>query len=159
MFFSEVKGNRTLTTCHRLRFMFTNPFRILCIILIVFGFSVAQIPDKQKVVSGAERALERAAKTNSMPAPGCAVGVSVNGESVFEKAFGLAEMEHNVPNTAQTIFESGSVAKQFTAASLVLLEQEGKVSVDDPVGKCIPELRHCGLALLLLGEVVSRTEV
>src|SRR5436190_1055006 len=149
MFFSEVKGNRTLTTCHRLRFMFTNPFRILCIILIVFGFSVAQIPDKQKVVAGAERALERAAKTNSMPAPGCAVGVSVNGESVFEKAFGLAEMEHSVPNTAQTIFESGSVAKQFTAAALVLLQQEGKLSIDDPVRKYIPELPDYGKPLTI----------
>ncbi|HUE82506.1 MAG TPA: serine hydrolase, partial [Pyrinomonadaceae bacterium] len=41
-----------------------------------------------------------------------------------------AEVEHNVPNTSQTIFESGSVAKQFVAASLVLLQQEGKLSLD-----------------------------
>lgn len=106
---------------------------------IVTGLQ-AQVPDKAKVIAGAERAFEKAAKTNPMPAPGCAVGVSLNGESVFEKAFGMAEMEHNIPNTPQTIFESGSVAKQFTAAALVLLEQDGKLKIDDDVRKYVPEL-------------------
>ncbi len=101
---------------------------------------VAQVPDKAKVIAGAERAFEKTAKTNPMPAPGCAVGVSLNGESVFEKAFGMAEMEHGIANTPQTIFESGSVAKQFTAAALILLQQDGKLNIDDPVRKYIPEL-------------------
>lgn len=111
------------------------------VVLLLFSLSSqAQVPDKAKVIAGAERAFEKAAKTNPMPAPGCAVGVSLNGESVFEKAFGMAEMEHGIPNTAQTIFESGSVAKQFTAAALVLLEQDGKLKIDDDVRKYIPEL-------------------
>ena len=74
------------------------------------------------------------------PAPGCAAAVSLRGETAFEKVFGLADLEHNVPNTTQTIFESGSVAKQFTAAAIVLLQQDGKLSLDDPVRKYIPEL-------------------
>src|SRR6187399_1182739 len=119
-----------------------------CIVLLVGG-AFAQVPDKTKVIAGAERAFEKAAKTNPMPAPGCAVGVSLNGESVYERAFGLAEMEHNVPNTTQTIFESGSVAKQFTAAALVLLQQDGKLSIDDPVRKYIPELPDYGLPLTI----------
>lgn len=114
-------------------------FGILSIVIGCIS-SAAQPPDKAKVIAGAERAFEKAAKTNPMPAPGCSVGVSLNGESVFEKAFGLAEMEHNIANTPQTIFESGSVAKQFTAAALVLLQQDGKLSIDDPVRKYIPEL-------------------
>jgi len=116
---------------------------IFLVFVVVFAFipnASAQVPEKAKVIAGAERAFEKAAKTNLMPAPGCAVGVALNGESVFEKAFGLAEMEHNTPNTPQTIFESGSVAKQFTAAALVLLAQEAKLSLDDPVRKYIPEL-------------------
>ncbi len=125
---------------------------------IVFGiFSVvagslgvmAQAPDRAKVVAGAERAFEKASKAVTMPAPGCAVGVSLNGESVFEKAFGLAEMEHNIANTPQTIFESGSVAKQFTAAALVLLHQDGRLSIDDPVRKYIPELPDYGKPLTI----------
>ncbi|MFN2501672.1 MAG: serine hydrolase domain-containing protein [Pyrinomonadaceae bacterium] len=102
--------------------------------------ATAQGLDKEKVIAGAQRAYEKAVKAVTMPAPGCAVGVSLNGETAFEKAFGLAEMEHNVPNTPQTIFESGSVAKQFTAAAVVLLSLDGKLSLDDPVRKYIPEL-------------------
>lgn len=102
--------------------------------------SFAQVPDRAKVLDGTARAFEKAAKTNAGPAPGCAVGVSVNGETIFEKAFGLAEMEHSIQNTPQTIFESGSVAKQFTAAALVLLQQDGKLKIDDDVRKYIPEL-------------------
>lgn len=119
-------------------------------ILLFLAISVSgQVPDKAKVVAGAERAFEKAAKTNPMPAPGCAVGVSLSGQSVFEKAFGLAEMEHGVSNTPQTIFESGSVAKQFTAAALVLLQQDGKLDLDDPVRKYIPELPDYGSPLTI----------
>ena len=109
----------------------------------------AQIPDKEKVVGGADRAFEKFTKAYVGPAPGCAAAVSVNGETVFEKAFGFADMEHNVPNTPQTIFESGSVAKQFTAAALVLLQEDGKLSLDDPVRKYIPELPDYGSPLTI----------
>ena len=72
--------------------------------------------------------------------PGCAVGVSRNGEPVLLRAYGMADLEHDVPNGAETIFEAGSVSKQFTAAAIVLLAQEGKLSLDDDVRKHIPEL-------------------
>ena len=61
----------------------------------------------------------------------------------------MAEIEHGIPNTAQTIFESGSVAKQFTAASIVLLSLEGKLSLDDPVRKYIAELPDYGAPLTI----------
>jgi CubicO group peptidase (beta-lactamase class C family) len=109
----------------------------------------AQVPSKEKVVAGAERAFEKVTKAYVAPAPGCAAAVSLNGETVFEKAFGLADLEFNVPNTAQTIFESGSVAKQFTAAAMVLLQQDGKLSLDDPVKKYIPELPDYGVPLTI----------
>lgn len=127
-------------------------FRIICGVLSIAVCSlglVAQAPDKPKVIAGADRAFEKAAKTNTMPAPGCAVGVSLNGESVFERAFGLAEMEFSIPNSAETIFEAGSVAKQFTAAALVLLQQDGKLKIDDPVRKYIPELPDYGKPLTI----------
>jgi len=109
----------------------------------------ARNPDKDKVVAGAGRAFEKFAKASVAPGPGCAVAVSLDGDSVFEQAFGLAEIEHDVPNTPHTIFESGSVAKQFTAAALVLLQQEGKLSLDDPVRKYIPELPDYGAPLTI----------
>lgn len=122
---------------------------LVFVLVVLSPFAFSQVPDKAKVIAGAERAFDKASKTNTMPAPGCAVGVSLSGETVFEKAFGLAEMEHNIPNTPQTIFESGSVAKQFTAAALVLLQQEGKLNLDDEVRKYIPELPDYGSPLTI----------
>ena len=87
---------------------------VLTVIAFLSTATLAQVPDKAKVAAGAERAFEKFAKAYVAPAPGCAAAVSLNGEVVFEKAFGLADLEHNVSNTTQTIFESGSVAKQFT---------------------------------------------
>src|SRR5215217_4060475 len=122
---------------------------VLTIVVAVSTVTSAQVPDKEKVVAGADRAFEKFTKAYVAPAPGCAAAVSLNGEVVFEKAFGLADLEHNVPNTPQTIFESGSVAKQFTAAALVLLQQDGKLSLDDAVRKYIPELPDYGVPLTI----------
>lgn len=72
--------------------------------------------------------------------PGGAIIVSRGNKVIYNKAFGLADLEHNVPNTTETIFESGSVAKQFTAAAALLLAAEGKLSLQDDVRKYIPEL-------------------
>lgn len=122
---------------------------LLALPLILTSILSGQTPEKEKVIAGAARAFDKIAKEISLPAPGCAVGVSLNGEMVYEKAFGLAEMEHGTPNTPLTIFESGSVAKQFTAAAVVLLSMEGKLSIDDPVRKYIPELPDYGSPLTI----------
>jgi len=76
--------------------------------------------------------------------PGCAVGVSRNGAVTLTRAYGMAHLEHDVPNTPATIFEAGSVSKQFTAASVALLVTEGKLSLADPVRKHFPELPPYG---------------
>lgn len=122
---------------------------VLTIVVSLSSSGRAQVPDKRKVVDGAERAFEKVTKAYVAPGPGCAAAVSLKGEIVFAKAFGLADLEHNVPNTTETIFESGSVAKQFTAAALVLLQQDGKLNLDDPVRKYIPELPDYGSPLTI----------
>jgi CubicO group peptidase (beta-lactamase class C family) len=81
--------------------------------------------------------------------PGGSVIVERNGKVIYHKAFGLADLEHNVPNTSTTIFEAGSVSKQFTAASILLLAQEGKLSLDDDVRKYIPELPVYGRVITI----------
>jgi CubicO group peptidase (beta-lactamase class C family) len=122
---------------------------VFALIALLSNATWAQVPNKEKVIAGAERGFEKFTKAYVAPAPGCAAAVSLNGETVFEKAFGLADMEFSVPNTPQIIFESGSVAKQFTAAAMVLLQQEGKLSLDDPVRKYIPELPDYGAPLTI----------
>ena len=72
--------------------------------------------------------------------PGCALGVYRNGGVLYSKGYGLASLELGAPITSETIFDIGSTSKQFTAASILLLEQQGKLSVRDDVRKYIPEL-------------------
>src|SRR5690349_1113254 len=72
--------------------------------------------------------------------PGGSILVARGEKIIYHKAFGMADLEHNTPNTIETIFESGSVAKQFVAASVLLLASEGKLSTKDDVRKYIPEL-------------------
>src|SRR5450432_2169706 len=81
--------------------------------------------------------------------PGCAVGVAQNGSVVLKSGYGMADLERNVPITPDTIFESGSVAKQFTAAALLLAAQQGKISLDDPLRKYLPELPDYGVPLTI----------
>ena len=81
--------------------------------------------------------------------PGCAVGVAVGGKPVVMKAYGMADLEHDVRNTPETIFEAGSLSKQFTAMAIMLLAKEGKLSIDDPVRKYIPELPDYGVPLTI----------
>ncbi len=72
--------------------------------------------------------------------PGCGVGVSREGKPVYVKAFGMSNLEYGVPLTTETVFESGSVAKQFTAGAIVALALDGKLSLEDDVRKYLPEV-------------------
>jgi CubicO group peptidase (beta-lactamase class C family) len=81
--------------------------------------------------------------------PGCAVGAAVDGKIEIAKAYGMADLEHGAKNTVDTIFEAGSVSKQFTAAAIVMLAHDGKLSLDDPARKYVPELPDYGVPLTL----------
>jgi len=80
------------------------------------------------------------AQWNSTHTPGCAVGVARNGTTILARGYGMADLESGTPITSQTILESGSVAKQFTATAILLLVGEGKIRLDDDVRKYVPEL-------------------
>jgi CubicO group peptidase (beta-lactamase class C family) len=81
--------------------------------------------------------------------PGCQLSISRNGQVLFSKAWGMADLERNIPLTTTSIIEAGSVSKQFTAAAILLLEQQGKLSLDDDVRKYIPELPDYGTPIKL----------
>ena len=70
--------------------------------------------------------------------PGAAVGVVRNGKVIKAEGYGLASVEFNVPATKETVFEIGSVTKQITAAAILLLIEEGKVSTDEKISKYLP---------------------
>lgn len=76
-------------------------------------------------------------------APGGAVLVARGGEVLLRAAWGLADLERAVPLTADSVFDIGSTSKQFTAACVLLLEQDGALRLVDPVRRYVPELPAC----------------
>ncbi|MFN0009780.1 MAG: serine hydrolase domain-containing protein [Planctomycetota bacterium] len=76
--------------------------------------------------------------------PGCSVGVYQDGRVLFAKGYGAANLEHQVPNAAHTVFDLGSTSKHVTAACIALLSVEGKLSLDDEVRRHVPELPEWG---------------
>jgi CubicO group peptidase (beta-lactamase class C family) len=71
--------------------------------------------------------------------PGVAVAVVDHGKVVMAEGYGWANVEHNVPVRPETVFQSGSLGKQFTAATVMTLVEEGKLALDDPIAKYFPE--------------------
>lgn len=71
--------------------------------------------------------------------PGVSVGVYRRGEILLAKGYGLANVELHVPVTPQTIFQSGSVGKQFVSAAIMMLVEEGKIRLDDSIVKYFPD--------------------
>ncbi len=80
------------------------------------------------------------ARIDRTDAPGCALGVYRDGTMLYARGYGLADLERRVPITPASVFDLGSTSKQFAAATIVLLAQEGKLSLDDDVRRFIPEL-------------------
>jgi CubicO group peptidase (beta-lactamase class C family) len=76
--------------------------------------------------------------------PGCALAVYRGGQIIYSKGYGLANLEAHLPISPQSVFDIGSTSKQFTAASILLVEKQGKLSVNDDVRKYIPDLPDYG---------------
>ncbi|MCG8322714.1 MAG: serine hydrolase [Cytophagales bacterium] len=86
---------------------------------------------------------------NSNKTPGAAIAVVKDGSIIYKKGYGSANLEYNIPVTPSTIFHIASVSKQFTAFSILLLEKEGKLSLEDDVRKYIPEVPDFGKVITL----------
>jgi CubicO group peptidase (beta-lactamase class C family) len=72
--------------------------------------------------------------------PGISLAVVKNGKPLYVKSYGVATLEHAVPVTPQTVFQIGSVGKQFTAVAVMMLAGEHKLDLDDPLSKYLPEV-------------------
>src|SRR5437660_7654740 len=121
----------------------------LLAIVVVFSGSVAaagNTTDEKKAVAVDEIFVD----LTKPGSPGCALGVYRDGKMIYSKGYGLANVEQNVPITPQSVFDISSTSKQFTAASILLLEKQGKLSVNDDVRKYIPELPDYGQNVTIL---------
>ena len=82
-------------------------------------------------------------------APGAAVLVKWKGEVVLRKGYGMAQMDLGIPVAPEQVFEIGSVTKQFTAALVLRLAQDGKLALSDPITKFFPQMSFGGAAITL----------
>jgi CubicO group peptidase (beta-lactamase class C family) len=86
---------------------------------------------------------------DSTHSPGCALGVVEGDRIIYKRGYGMANLEHGVPITPQSIFHVASISKQFAATAVILLAQDGKLSLDDPVRKYVTEVPDFGRPITL----------
>ena len=85
----------------------------------------------------ADTVFQRFDRTDS---PGCALGVYQDGKPLYARGYGMASLEHGVALSPRSVLDVGSISKQFTAMAILMLQKEGKLSLDDPIRKYIPEM-------------------
>ncbi len=93
-----------------------------------------------QAVSRNERVDELFKEWDKPNSPGCALGVIRNGDFIYRHGYGMADLDHNIPLTSQSVFYIASMSKQFTAASIALLAIQGKLSMGDDIRKYLPEM-------------------
>jgi CubicO group peptidase (beta-lactamase class C family) len=122
---------------------------VIVLISLCYPAKAQSWPDTVKMIDGL---FSRYLPDN----PGGQLSISRNGKLIFSRAWGLADIENKTPYTTETVTEAGSISKQFTAASILLLEQQGKLSLKDNVRKYIPELPDYGSAITI-GNLLHHT--
>lgn len=109
----------------------------LPILVVVFLFGALTIAAQPNLSTKIDRYLK--AEMAKQKIPGISLAVLRHGRVVLLRSYGLANVEHRVPVKAETIFQSGSIGKQFTAAAVMILVQDGKLSLDDQITKFFPD--------------------
>lgn len=122
-------------------------------ILRAFALVLCALPSlaaaQSPVLSLVPARIDAVFKDYGPATPGCAVGVYSKGKVLYAKGYGMADLNLNVPITPQTVFDIGSTSKQFAAAAIVLLANEGRLSLSDDVRKHIPELPKYGKVITI----------
>jgi CubicO group peptidase (beta-lactamase class C family) len=117
----------------------------LILSLIAFDLdTAAQTPPLADADAAAGKADEFLAQWDAKDLPGGAVGVVKDGRLVYRRAFGMANLEYDVPNAPSTLFNLASASKPFTAMCIALLAERGKLSLDDDIRKYVPEIPQYG---------------
>jgi CubicO group peptidase (beta-lactamase class C family) len=80
------------------------------------------------------------AQWDKADSPGCELAVIKDGQIVYKRGYGMANLEHSIPMSTASIMDTGSVSKQFTAMAIALLAEQGKLALDDDVRKYLPEI-------------------
>jgi CubicO group peptidase (beta-lactamase class C family) len=120
------------------------------LLIVALSFASTEALAQQPLPASTTQRIDGVfSRFNRSDSPGCAVGVYQNGAITYAMGYGSANLEYGIPITANTPFISGSVAKQFTAAAIALLVEQGRLALDDDVRKYIPELPDYGVKVTI----------
>ncbi len=125
---------------------FNLPFVLLVLLGALFSLTAFAQEQKREQTNSApvesltvkvDKLFAQWDKSNS---PGCALGIIKDGNFIYNRGYGMANLDYNIPISADTSFYIASTSKQFTAMSIALLAREGKISLDDDIRKYLPEI-------------------
>ena len=105
------------------------------LLLLLFSFTVCsfgQTKESQVIDS-------LFSKWNKPDVPGCSLGIIKDGNLIYAKGYGIGDLEHDIQITPSSVFYIGSVSKQFVTFSILLLEEQGKLNLDDSIQKYLPD--------------------
>lgn len=110
---------------------------ILIIIGLIYSPSLqGQVIDLNHIESKIDSLVPSSVKDNT---PGLVVGIVQNGNLIFSKGYGLANLSYQIPNNSKMVYNIGSVSKQFLGYAFAMLQVEGKIKLDDPVNKYLED--------------------
>ncbi|MFN0110727.1 MAG: serine hydrolase [Blastocatellia bacterium] len=112
-------------------------FKAVAVFVLLLALPVAGLSQSDGTAAKVDAIFANFDKPGS---PGCALGVIKDGKLIYSRGYGKANLEHGISNGSKLVYDIGSTSKQFTAASILLLAQGGKLSLEDDVRKFIPEL-------------------
>lgn len=132
---------------------FTDRTRAAAILLAIVPLHLPA----QRDTADLARRIDRIFAQFNRSTPGCGVGLAKDGRPIYVHGYGSANLEYGVPNTDSTVFESGSVAKQFTASAILLLVADGKLRLDDDIRKYLPEVPRFGGHTITIRNLLTHT--
>src|SRR5688572_8104221 len=108
---------------------------VIVFLLIALHCTCRSQPLEGTIPDSLREKIDQVFKSYTDKTPGCAVAVLKDGKIVFQKGYGLANLEYKAPITPKTVFHIASESKQYVAFCMLLLEKEGKLSLDDDIRK------------------------
>ena len=111
---------------------------IIFVLLTVLCLGSSTALAQQNVVGDVDEFIKTEMQRQKIP--GIALAVIKDGKAILEKGYGLANVEHSVPVKIDTVFESGSVGKQFTATAVMMLVEEGRIGLDEKISRYLGEV-------------------
>jgi CubicO group peptidase (beta-lactamase class C family) len=124
-------------------------YAIIALVLVGVVSPSGNLTAQSAVPDSVARRIDSVFTKFGADSPGCALGLYRDGRIVYHRGYGSADLERRVPLSPASVFDIGSTSKQFTAMSILLLQRDGKLSLNDDVRSYIPELPDYGTRITI----------